>query len=153
MLTESQTLGLRIKVLRLRAEIPLRELSRRVKVSAAHICDIEHGRRMPSDALLRRIANELSEAGATYEALRSLKPPTENEALREQVRHLTDALWSIANSEYVTVDELMRFADRALIGVDCGACGEEEARKGALSRAVLGGGLIRSGDDDLTCET
>ena len=78
----STKLGRTIRKLRLKAEITLRELARRVKVSAAHMSDIEKERRMPSDDLLRRIAEELAHVGAKYEELRLLKPRIEDDVER-----------------------------------------------------------------------
>lgn len=78
----SATLGRTIRKLRLKAEITLRELARRVKVSAAHMSDVEKERRMPSDDLLRRIAEELAHVGAEYEELRLLKPRIEDDLER-----------------------------------------------------------------------
>ena len=73
------SLGATIRKLRLRAGLTLREMARRVGVSAPHQSDIEHGRRMPSDPVLQKIAHELAEVGGTYERLRLLKPQLEKD--------------------------------------------------------------------------
>ena len=73
------SLGGAIRKMRLRAGVTLREMARRVGVSASHQSDIEHGRRMPSDGVLRKIADQLSGVGGTYEALRLLKPQLEED--------------------------------------------------------------------------
>lgn len=73
------SLGDTIRKLRLRAGLALREMARRVGVSASHQSDIEHGRRMPSDEVLRKIADQLSEVGGTFEAMRLLKPQLEED--------------------------------------------------------------------------
>jgi transcriptional regulator with XRE-family HTH domain len=65
-------LGQELRRLRLEAAIPLRGLAASVNVSAAHLSDIEHDRRRPSEQLLRRIAGELSHVGATFESLEQL---------------------------------------------------------------------------------
>lgn len=62
-------LGPEIRRLRLQAASTLRGLAARVEVSPAHLSDIEHDRRCPSEKLLRRIAHELRGVGATFEAL------------------------------------------------------------------------------------
>ena len=72
-------LGAEIRRLRLAADLSVRELARRLKVSAAHLSDIEHRRRMPSDELLRSIARELRGSGATYEQLRQHDPRLEED--------------------------------------------------------------------------
>jgi transcriptional regulator with XRE-family HTH domain len=53
-------LGAKLRELREQRDISLRELARRVDTSAAHISDIELGRRFPSDELLEKIAAVLS---------------------------------------------------------------------------------------------
>jgi transcriptional regulator with XRE-family HTH domain len=61
-----------IKELRLKAGLTLREFGRRTNISAAHLSDIEHGRRMPSDEYLHRMANVLGPVGGTFEYLKLL---------------------------------------------------------------------------------
>ena|SRR6266850_290133 len=61
-LTEAMTLtlGMRIRQLREEHDLSLRELAKKLgDVSAAHLLDIELGRRFPSPSLLRRIATAL----------------------------------------------------------------------------------------------
>jgi len=65
-------LGEEIRRLRLRAGFTLRGLAAELGVSAAHLSDIEHNRRRPSEKLLRKIADKLRKAGATYESLEGL---------------------------------------------------------------------------------
>ncbi len=65
-------LGERIRRLRLQADITLRGFAGILGVSAAHLSDIEHNRRRPSEELLRRIAEELRPVGATFESLELL---------------------------------------------------------------------------------
>ena len=64
------TLGGEIRRLRLEADITLRSFAEQVGHTAAHQSDIEHGRRMPSEKVLRKIAERLAHVGATYEGLR-----------------------------------------------------------------------------------
>jgi transcriptional regulator with XRE-family HTH domain len=63
------TLGNEIRRLRFQAGMTLRGFSKKVRVSAAHLSDIEHNRRRPSEALLRRIASQLRKVGTTFDAL------------------------------------------------------------------------------------
>jgi transcriptional regulator with XRE-family HTH domain len=65
-------LGEEIRRLRLLAGFTLRGLAASLEVSAAHLSDIEHNRRRPSEKLLRKIADKLKKAGATYESLERL---------------------------------------------------------------------------------
>jgi transcriptional regulator with XRE-family HTH domain len=63
------TLGQEIQRLRKEAGITLRGLASILEVSAAHLSDIEHNRRRPSNDLLRKIAHALRKSGATLESL------------------------------------------------------------------------------------
>jgi transcriptional regulator with XRE-family HTH domain len=65
-------LGQELRRLRLRAAIPLRGLAGRLNISAAHLSDIEHDRRRPSEQLLRKLASELSGVGANFDSLELL---------------------------------------------------------------------------------
>jgi transcriptional regulator with XRE-family HTH domain len=65
-------LGEEIRRLRLEAGYTLRGLAADVDVSAAHMSDIEHNRRRPSEKLLRRIADKLRKTGVTYDSLEKL---------------------------------------------------------------------------------
>ncbi len=65
-------LGQEIRRLRLQAGFTLRGLAADLEVSAAHLSDIEHNRRRPSESLLRRIAGKLRKVGANYESLEQL---------------------------------------------------------------------------------
>jgi transcriptional regulator with XRE-family HTH domain len=65
-------LGEEIRRLRLEAGYTLRGLATDVGVSAAHMSDIEHNRRRPSEKLLRKIADKLRKTGATYDSLERL---------------------------------------------------------------------------------
>ncbi|HEY3156496.1 MAG TPA: helix-turn-helix domain-containing protein [Candidatus Eisenbacteria bacterium] len=65
-------LGEEIRRLRLLAAFTLRGLAADLDVSAAHMSDIEHNRRRPSEKLLRKIADKLRKVGATYDSLANL---------------------------------------------------------------------------------
>jgi transcriptional regulator with XRE-family HTH domain len=52
-------LGKRIRELRAERGMSLRQLARRLGVSAAYVSDVELGRRLPSDKLLAAICGEL----------------------------------------------------------------------------------------------
>jgi transcriptional regulator with XRE-family HTH domain len=65
-------LGKEIRRLRKEADMTLRGLAATLEISAAHLSDIEHNRRRPSDDLLRKIARSLRKTGATFEALEHL---------------------------------------------------------------------------------
>jgi transcriptional regulator with XRE-family HTH domain len=63
------TLGERIRARRLELRITLRELGRRVEVSAPYLTDLEAGRRHPSPEVLQRIAAALELPAAELEKL------------------------------------------------------------------------------------
>jgi transcriptional regulator with XRE-family HTH domain len=66
-------LGQEIRRLRLQADMTLRGLAADLGISAAHLSDIEHNRRRPSQKLLRGIARKLRCVGATFDALDHLR--------------------------------------------------------------------------------
>jgi transcriptional regulator with XRE-family HTH domain len=72
-----KTLGQFIRERREKKDISLRELARKVSVSAAFLSDVELGRRFPSDDLLPKIAKALE---TTVEELRAYdaRPPIED---------------------------------------------------------------------------
>jgi transcriptional regulator with XRE-family HTH domain len=55
----NKTLGTQIRDARVRAELSLRELARRLELAPSYINDIEHDRRVPSEPVLRKICVEL----------------------------------------------------------------------------------------------
>ena len=65
-------LGREIRRLRLQSAITLRGLAVLLGISAAHLSDIEHDRRRPSEPLLREIAYELRAVGASFESFHEL---------------------------------------------------------------------------------
>ncbi len=65
-------LGQELRRLRQEAGLTLRGLAATLGVSAAHLSDIEHNHRRPSDDLLRKIARALRKAGATFDSLEPL---------------------------------------------------------------------------------
>jgi len=72
-------LGEEIRRLRLHAGFTLRGLAADLDISAAHLSDIEHNRRRPSEKLLRKVAEKLRKAGATYESLARLTSGIDSE--------------------------------------------------------------------------
>lgn len=68
----AKTLGSEIRRLRLEAEFTLRGFAKKLSHTAAHQSDIEHGRRMPSEDVLRRTVEALTHVGANYEDLKEL---------------------------------------------------------------------------------
>lgn len=80
-----KTLGQKIRELRDEQDLSLRELAKKLDgISAAHLSDIELGRRYPSDDLLTKIARKL---GVPLDDLQSYdtRPPM------EQLKRMTEA--------------------------------------------------------------
>lgn len=70
------TLGERIRELREELDLSLRELARKLKISAPFMSDVELGRRFPSDDLLERIAHELETSPEELRA-HDARPPVD----------------------------------------------------------------------------
>ncbi|MHB8079257.1 MAG: helix-turn-helix domain-containing protein [Candidatus Krumholzibacteriia bacterium] len=68
----TQHLGQEVRRRRLETGITLRGLAARLGISPAHLSDIEHNRRRPSEKLLQKIAHELRSVGTTFAALELL---------------------------------------------------------------------------------
>jgi transcriptional regulator with XRE-family HTH domain len=82
-----KTLGERIRELREDVDLSLRELARRLDVSAAFMSDVELGRRFPSDELLGKIAKELKTTLEDLEA-HDARPPVDE--IRRRAAHSSD---------------------------------------------------------------
>ena len=103
-----KTLGERIRELREDQDISVRELARKIKVSAPFLSDVELGRRHPSDDVLKNVAAEL---GTTLEELKKhdARPPVQelkriaasNPAMGFALRKVVD--------EGISPDELLEF--------------------------------------------
>lgn len=84
-LMKTKTLGVRIRELREEKDYSLREFAKKLgDISAAHISDIELGRRFPSDTLLRKIAQLL---GVPVEELQKY----DNRAPVEDIKRLSES--------------------------------------------------------------
>jgi transcriptional regulator with XRE-family HTH domain len=107
-----KTLGQRIRELREKQDLSLRELAERLGgLSAAFLSDIELGRRYPSDKVLADMARVL---GTTLEDLREYdtRPPVED--LKRLT--MTDPAFGLAFrkviAKRVSPDELIKLAER-----------------------------------------
>ncbi len=75
-----ESLGSAIRRLRLEAGYTLRGFAETIGISAAYQSDLEHGRRVPTDAVLRETAKALSRrVEVTYESLRNLSARLETD--------------------------------------------------------------------------
>jgi transcriptional regulator with XRE-family HTH domain len=112
MLTMSmdKTLGSRLRELREDRDLSLRELAKQIgDVTAAHLSDIEFGRRYPSDELLARMARFFSVEEADLRALDSRPPVEELKRLAQNNPAFGLALRKLVNKE-VTPDEILKLS-------------------------------------------
>lgn len=106
-----KTQGDRIRELREEKDLSVRELAKRLRISAPFLSDVELGRRHPSGEVLQRIADSL---GTTVEDLRrhDARPPVQelkriaanNPAMGFALRKVVD--------EGVSPDDLLEFLKR-----------------------------------------
>ena len=107
----TKTLGQRIRELREERDLSLRELGKKLDVSAAFLSDVELGRRHPSEKLLAEMAKTL---GATLE---DLKSHDTRPAVQEIKRLVTsDPAFGFAFRKMidknVSAEELIEFAEK-----------------------------------------
>ena len=105
-----KTLGQRIRELREERDVSLRELAKRLGVSAPFLSDVELGRRNPTDKILLSIAKELGVSVIDLKAY-DTRPPVDG------LRRLT-----LANPQYglafrkvmdtnISAEELIKFVE------------------------------------------
>jgi transcriptional regulator with XRE-family HTH domain len=107
----SLILGERIRMLRGKQDLSLRELAKKVEKTPAHISDIELGRRHPSEELLRKIANELK---ASYDDLAELNRQLTVADVKKQVfenAELGLAFRRLIDSE-IKPEEIMKWIEK-----------------------------------------
>ena len=109
----ANVLGEEIRRLRLNADITLRAFAKQLGHTAAHQSDIEHGRRMPSEGVLRGTAEALAHVGATYDGLKELDPrlgPELEQLVREhpEARALLRATDERAKASGKSVREILQ---------------------------------------------
>jgi transcriptional regulator with XRE-family HTH domain len=68
----NKSLGEDIRDLRIKAGYTLRAFAKKTGISVAHLSDIEHGRRSPSEENLKKILEPLLGVGASWERFRRL---------------------------------------------------------------------------------
>ena len=110
-----KTLGQRIRELREEGDLSLRELGKRLSVSAAFLSDIELGRRYPSDKVLTKMAQIL---GTSKEDLKMYdhRPPV------QELKRLSEAdpMYGIAFRKMIdkkiSAEDLIAFVDKETKG-------------------------------------
>ena len=115
-------LGERIRELRDRHDISLREFARKLgDISPAHISDIENGRRNPSDDLLQKMAQVL---GVAVEELQRLDNRLPVEELRRAMRQDPALGFALRKAVEMNVssEQILKWADEK----DTGKKGDEK---------------------------
>ena len=112
MLTVSmdKTLGGRLRELREERDLSLRELAKQLgDVTAAHLSDIEFGRRYPSDDLLGKMAGFFRLQERDLRALDPRPPVEEIKRLSQSNPAFGLALRKLVNKE-VTADDILKLS-------------------------------------------
>ena len=111
-LAMATTLGGRIRELREEKDISLREFARKLgDVSAAHVSDIELGRRFPSDSLLQRMASVLPVPVEDLKNYDSRPPVEELKRLASADTAFGVALRTLVDKE-VSPEDILRLTRR-----------------------------------------
>ena len=107
-----KTLGQRIRELREEHDLSLREFAKRLGgLSAAHLSDIELGRRYPSDELLRKMAVELHVSLDELQSYDTRPPVDELKRITEADPTFGFALRKLVDKE-ITAEDLLKLAQR-----------------------------------------
>ena len=106
-----KTLGQRIRELRDEKDFSLREFADKLGgVSAAHISDIELGRRYPSDELLKKMADKLDTTVDDLRSYDSRAPVEDLKRMSESDATFGFALRKLVDKE-VTAADLLKWAE------------------------------------------
>jgi len=106
-----KTLGQRIRELRDEKDFSLREFADKLGgVSAAHISDIELGRRYPSDELLKKMADKLDTTVDDLRSYDSRAPVEDLKRMSESDSTFGFALRKLVDKE-VTAADLLKWAE------------------------------------------
>jgi transcriptional regulator with XRE-family HTH domain len=104
------TFGSKIKELREKKDLSLREFAKRLGCSAPHISDIEHGRRFPSDEMLSEIAKNLDISVDELKDYDTRIPLNELKRMAEKSPTYGIALRKLAEKN-VTAEEIFAFVN------------------------------------------
>jgi transcriptional regulator with XRE-family HTH domain len=111
MTRSTKTLGERLRELRDRQDLSLRELAKKLRVSAAFLSDVELGRRHPSDEVFERLAEVLKTDSKDLRGYDTRAPVQELKRLTAANPAFGIALRSMVEGK-VRPDELMEFLRR-----------------------------------------
>ena len=106
-----KTLGERIRELRERHDWSVRELAKKLKLSAPFVSDIELGRRHPSDGVLERFASILETSADDLQKYDARPPVQELKRIAANNPAMGFALRRVVD-EGVSPEDLLNFLDR-----------------------------------------
>jgi transcriptional regulator with XRE-family HTH domain len=103
-----KTLGERVRELREHRDLSLRELAKRIGVSAPFLSDVELGRRHPSDDVLKSVASALGTTAEELNKFDSRAPLQELKRMAASDPAMGFALRRVVD-QGITADELLDF--------------------------------------------
>ena len=106
-----KTLGERIRELRERNDLSLREFAKKLNLSAPFVSDIELGRRFPSDDALEKIAKTLGVAAEELRAYDTRLPVSELKKLIQSRPAYGIALRKLADKK-ISPEEIIQMAEK-----------------------------------------
>jgi transcriptional regulator with XRE-family HTH domain len=106
-----KTLGERIRELRERNDLSLREFAKKINLSAPFVSDIELGRRFPSDDVLEKIAKTLGVATEELRAYDTRVPVSELKKLVQSHPAYGIALRKLTEKK-ISPEEIIRMAEK-----------------------------------------
>lgn len=107
----TKTLGQKIRELREAKDLSLRELAKRLDVSAPFVSDVELGRRYPSDKLFAAIAKELDVSAddlRTYDT----RPPVEGLKRLTNINPQYAVAFRQVIDKNISPEEIIKFAEK-----------------------------------------
>ena len=107
----TETLGERIRKVRLKARITLRGFAALAEVSPSFLCDVEAGRRYPTDDVLDRFARELKVEAADLRVL-------DNRAYLTELKRLLDSdpVWGLVFKEIAEAGRAGTLSPKDVLG-------------------------------------
>jgi transcriptional regulator with XRE-family HTH domain len=106
-----KSLGSRIRELRQAKDISLREFAKKLGNSAAHVSDIELGRRYPSEEVLEAIAALLKEPVEELRSYDSRVPVEELKRITQMQPAFGFALRKLAGTN-ITAEEILQLVEK-----------------------------------------
>lgn len=107
-----KTLGQKIRELREKKDLSLRELAREIQVSAAFLSDIELGRRYPSDNILLSLSEKLEISVNELQTYDTRPPIDDIKRLASSNPKYALAFRKVIDKK-ISAEELLKFAEKS----------------------------------------